>query len=76
MRGSLAEWSKALVLATSLFRGVGSILTAGIRLCLKDCSVKRHQNAVFGGKIYSLLEIIYFSYYRFLTQLISFKMSY
>jgi hypothetical protein len=28
----LAEWSKALVLATSLFGGVGSDLTAGIRL--------------------------------------------
>jgi hypothetical protein len=34
------------------------------------------KNAVFSVKIYSLLEIIYFSYKRFLTQLISFKMSY
>jgi hypothetical protein len=34
------------------------------------------KNAVFGGKIYSLLEIIDISYYRFVTQLISFKMSY
>jgi hypothetical protein len=33
------------------------------------------ENLVFNWKIYSLLEIIYFSYKRFLTQLISFKMS-
>jgi hypothetical protein len=33
------------------------------------------KNAVFSGKIYSLLEIIYFSCKRFLTQLISSKMS-
>ena len=50
MKGSVAEWSKALVLATSLFEGVGSNLTAGIRLCLKDCCVKRHQKYSFWWK--------------------------
>ena len=48
--GSVAEWSKALVLAASLFGGVGSNPTAAkFHFCMRTLSRLKHQGTLIKG---------------------------